>query len=340
MKLRLTRLARLHGCSCKLRERELIGLLSQLEEMPKEHPGMLLGPWDDAGAIKISDDIAYVTHLDFFTPIVDDPYSYGRIAACNASSDVFAKGALDRIGVLIIMGFPLKVPIETSRAILKGVIDFCKEVDASILGGHTIVNPWPIVGASVTATASPARLVSNSNAQPGDSLILTKPLGVQPVTAALRVPRRMKSLMPEVSADAVQKAASLAEQFMMMPNKGAAECMIDIGVNAATDVTGFGLIGHAGIMARRSSVNIEIHTLPVFEGAIQISKTLGFGLEQGKSAETSGGLLISVPRDKTPMLAQSLTRKGIPAYIIGEAKSGEGRAYIRRDPKIVNIDSI
>jgi selenide,water dikinase len=315
-------------------------LLPPLEQTSGRNPDLLLGVWDDAGAIRISGDSAYVTHLDFFTPIVDDPESYGKIAACNASSDVFAKGALNRIGVLVIMGLPPKVPLEIARAILKGIVDFCEAVDASVLGGHTIVNPWPIVGASVTATASPARLISNSNAQPGDSLILTKPLGVQPVMAALRVPRKMKTLIQEVSEDTVLKAASLAERFMAVPNKGAAECMMDAEVNAATDVTGFGLIGHAGIMARRSSVDIEVHTLPVFEGALQISKALGFGLEQGESAETSGGLLISIPRNRASELAESLARRGIPAYIVGEVKRGKGKAYVRRNPRIVEVNSI
>jgi selenide,water dikinase len=308
--------------------------------MPGENPDVLLGVWDDAGAIKISGDIAYVTHLDFFTPIVDDPYSYGRIATCNATSDIFAKGAVDRIGILVIMGLPLKMPLDTSRLILKGIHDFCKEVGASILGGHTIVNPWPIVGASVTATISPAKLISNSNAQPGDSLILTKPLGIQPAMAALRIPKRMRSLIQEVSEDVVLKAASLAEQSMMMPNKAAAECIVDTGVNAATDVTGFGLIGHAGIMARRSSVDIEIHTLPVFEGAMQISKALGFGLDEGRSAETSGGLLISLPRDRTTRLVDALARKGVSAHIVGEVKRGEGKALLRKDPRIVEIGSV
>jgi len=332
MQLRLTKLTQLHGCSCKLRQKDLWELLSGIE---CSGSNILFGIGDDAGAIKVQKGVAYVTHLDFFTPILDDPFTYGKIAACNAASDVFAKGAIENLGILTIMGFPAHFPLKIIRKILRGVCDFCKDVGAVVLGGHTIVNPWPIVGAAVTATAAPERLIRNSTACQGDVLVLTKPLGVQPVMAALRTPRRY--LVKTISYEKLKKVTDLAVKSMLMPNLKAAECLLEVAVHAATDVTGFGILGQARTMAKSSNVNIEIHTLPVFEGALELSNLLGYGLADGRSAETSGGLLISVSSQQQTNLLESLRRKHVPAYVVGEVKRGNGKAYLRKNPEITIV---
>jgi selenide,water dikinase len=324
-----------------VRERELERLLEGAGIMVPKMGKVLLGLGDDAGAVRIQKDLAYVTHTDFFTPIIDDPYLYGKIAVCNAASDVFAKGAVENIGILVIMGFPLKVPIETMQQVIRGIQDFCSEVNAAILGGHTITNPWPIVGAAVTASAHPDRLVGNSTAKPSDRLVLTKPLGTQPSMGALRVPEEMRNELTKLLPnEKIEGAISLAVESMTTPNKNAAEAMLEVEVDAATDITGFGILGHSGIMAKRSHVDIEIHTLPVINGTLALSKLFGYGLEEGTSAETSGGLLMSVPKGKLDNLRSALERRKVPAYEVGIAKKGVGEARLVKGAKVFEVSSL
>ena len=279
-----------------------------------------------------------VQHLDFFTPIIDDPYIQGQIAACNSASDVYAKGATDMIGVMIIMGNPVDTPDAVMRELMRGFADFCTSVHAPIVGGHTIVSPWPIMGGSVTAITEPSRIVYNSNAKPEDVLLLTKPLGTQPAMGVLRVPPEEEAdVVKEVPANVISKAIDRAIEVMTTPNKGAADAMVDVGVNAATDVTGFGFLGQADIMAKRSHTDILLHTLPAIRGTIPLSKLFGYGLEEGRSAETSGGLLISVAKEKAELLRASLKRRDIVAYEVGIVKEGTGHAVLSEDLRILEI---
>ena len=338
--VKLTQMVQLHGCSCKLRERELDKLLETAGIKFLKRDNILIGPGDDAGAIKIRADLAYVTHLDFFTPIIDDPYLYGKIAACNSASDVFVKGAVDDIGVLVIMGGPSEVSIEVLQRTLEGVRDFCKEVNAEILGGHTIVNPWPILGASVTATMHPKMIIRNSNAKPGDILILTKPLGTQPAMGAVRALEQMKDAVTSViSEKQVTDLRDFATKVMTTPNNYAGEAMLEVSVNASTDITGFGLMGQAAIMAKRSGVDIEIRILPVMEGTHKLSLLFGYGLDRGESAETSGGALISVPEKRKDRLISALEKRKVPAYEIGVVNKGTGHAVLAKEKKIIEITS-
>lgn len=309
-------------------ERELESLLKSagLLELEKLRPGaLLMGPGEDAGAVKISKRLVYVAHTDFFTPIVDDPYVYGRIAACNAASDVFAKGCTDNLGLLAILGAPLDMADEVLQKILMGMRDACVEMDASILGGHTIISPWPIAGGSVVGTAEIEQIVKNSTAKIGDTVFLTKPLGTQPLAAATRVPRRFKQeLLKTVSEPALSRAVSLAVEVMTTPNKLAAQLMRRVGVDACTDVTGFGVLSHTNIMAERSGVRIVIDQLPVIRGALELSKLFGYGLEEGRSSETSGGLLISAPPSHLHEFQSVFYAKGVPLFRIGRVETGVG----------------
>lgn len=277
-------------------------------------------------------------HLDFFTPIIDDPYEQGQIAACNSASDVYAKGALDVIGVMVIMGNPIDTPETVMRGLMRGFVDFCTSVQAPIVGGHTIVSPWPIMGGSITAITRPSQIVYNSTARPGDVLLLTKPLGTQPAMGVLRVPlEEEENVVNAVPARIVSQAIDRAIEIMTTPNKGAAEAMVEVGVNAATDVTGFGFLGQADILAKRSHVNIELHTLPAIQGTISLSKLFGYGLEEGKSAETSGGLLISVASENIEQLNASLEKRGVVAYEVGGVTEGTGHAVLSRDLQVLEV---
>ncbi|WP_414641338.1 selenide, water dikinase SelD [Candidatus Hecatella orcuttiae] len=331
-------MAELHGCNCKLGERDLKSLLEASGMFVPESGSLLLGPGDDAGSIRVRGDLAYVTHLDFFTPIVDDPYLYGKIAACNAASDVYVKGAVQNVGLLVIMGFPLEVSRETMQKALGGIRDFCSETGAQILGGHTIINPWPLLGAAVTATASPSQIIRNSTAKPGDLLFLTKPLGTQPAMGAVRSLAQMKEEITSVlSEDEVLAVGDFAAELMSTPNKGAAEAMLEVGVNAATDITGFGLLGQAKTMAKRSGVDILISRIPVIKGTLELSRLFGYGLEKGEAAETSGGVLVSVSRSRRELFVRSLEKRGIPAYQVGVVEEGKGTAAVEKDIELIEV---
>ena len=288
---------------------------------------------DDAGVYKLSDDLAIIQTIDFFTPIVDDPYDFGQIAVANALSDVYAMGGKPLIAMNVVC-FPIKKSdISILKDILKGGIDKMKEAGVTLVGGHSIEDAELKYGLSVTGTVHPKRLVTNSGAKVGDKLILTKPLGTGIISTALKAGKVGK----ETSAKVTKYMASL--------NKKASELMQEMGVHACTDITGFGFLGHAYQLARNSQVGIKINpnSVPIFAEVKDFAKKglCPGGLHRnrefyGKMVEfvslipdymqdilfdpqTSGGLLISLAAEAAEPLVIELRKAGIPdAAIIGE----------------------
>ena len=253
---------------------------------------------------------------------------------------MYAKGGLDILSVLVIMGMPENLPLEAQKEILKGFHDSCRSVDAPVVGGHTIICPWPIMGGSVTAIADITKVVLISTAKPGDKLVLTKPLGIQPIMRLLRLSdSQQEEIVNLISRDDLSKSIDLAIHIMTTSNRDAAIAMLDIGVNAATDVTGFGILGHALNMAEQSSVSIRINTLPVIRWAPKIAKAFGYPLLQGEAAETAGGLLISLPEDLVDRLLRALRRRGCEGYVIGDVQIGPGKALITEEVEVVEVPS-
>ena len=279
---------------------------------------------DDAAVYRLSDDKALVFTADFFTPIVDDPYDFGRIAAANALSDVYAVGGVP-FAALNIVCFPKDdLPAEILSEIMRGGREKAEEAGVVILGGHTIDDPEPKYGLSVTGSIHPDRVVTNAGARPGDRLVLTKPLGTGIISTAIK----RGAAQPDHVDAAVDQMAAL--------NGAAAEAMVEVGVNACTDVTGFGLLGHLLNIADASGVTVEIDYkgvpfLPGVEGYIDRGFVPG-GTERNlealcgsvewplnfadadklalADAQTSGGLAIAVPEDRVPDLQSALkTRK-------------------------------
>jgi len=281
-----------------------------------------------------------ITTTDFFTPIIDDPYVQGQIAACNATNDAYAKGGLTILSVLALMGMPESMPLGVQKEILKGFCDFCRSLNAPVLGGHTIICRWPIMGGAVTAIAEMDEIVLISKAQLGDKVILTKPLGIQPVMRLLRLSdSEQKEIASIVSEDELSNAIDLAIRVMTTSNRDAAFAMLETGVNAATDVTGFGLLGHASNMAEQSSVSIRINTLPVIRGAPQVANALGYPLLQGKASETAGGLLISLPKERVDQLLGALKERGVIGYVIGDVQKGQRKAFLDEDSEVLEVPS-
>ena len=248
--IKLTKLANCAGCGAKVGA----GVLSQLLEGLKVHhdENLLVGfdKSDDASVYKISDELAIVQTVDFFPPIMDDPYMFGAIAATNALSDIYAMGGEPRLA-LNVMAIPADMPKAVVQQILKGGYDKVYEAGALITGGHSILDPEPKYGLAVTGFVSPKRFITNSGAKPGDVLLLTKPIGIGILTTAAKAEL--------LSAE----ATAFAEKMMTTLNKAARDAMIKYRIHACTDVTGFGLLGHSCEMAQGSDVEMTFHVAQI-----------------------------------------------------------------------------
>src|SRR6476661_8777932 len=244
--LRLTSFARCAGCAAKLGPGDLAQALSGVPV--HADPRLLVGreSFDDAGIFVVRDDLALVQTVDFFAPIVDDPYDFGRIAAANALSDVYAMGG-EPLTALAIVGFPAgKLPIEVLTDILRGAHDTVRDAGAVVVGGHSIIDEEVKFGLSVTGQADPRHLLRNGDARPGDAAVLTKPLGTGLLATAAKAGRLDASALQALYAG------------MRALNRDASRAALARGIRCATDVTGFGLLGHASHIARASEVSIRI----------------------------------------------------------------------------------
>jgi len=292
----------------------------------------------------LNDGQALLFTTDFFTPIVDDPYDFGAVAAANALSDIYAMGGKP-LCALNLVGFPeTSLPAEVLREILRGGIEKAKEADCEIVGGHTIKTEEPIYGLAVVGEVHPDRIVSNAGARPGDLLVLTKPLGLGIISTANKQGKDTLAAM----RDAIATMTHL--------NAGAAGAMVEVGVHACTDVTGFGLLGHARnlLAASHAAATFELARIPIPQAARQYVRDgiapggshanwrfLNEWTEYGASvtkedqlllcdAQTSGGLLIAVAPERLERLLAALERAGALARaVIGRVEAGEpGRMHV------------
>lgn len=301
---------------------------------------MLSGPWEDAAVYRISEDSVLVETLDFFTPIVDEPEIQGQIAACNVTNDIYVMSVTKILNALAIMGVPKDMPLNVAKGILKGFSDFMGNLGVKLVGGQTILNPWPIIGGCAVGICSPEKIVYSRGAKPGDFLVLTKPLGIQPAMAAYRLMKEEDGrayLRNNTQEEIVEEAVAKAIQIMTTSNKPVAEAMQHVKVNAATDITGFGLKGHATNVAKLSNVDIRIEKLPVIKGTPALSKILGYPLLTGEASETAGGVLMSVAKQNLDNLLDHLGKRKVEAFVIGKVKRGSGKVVLAKDLEILEV---
>lgn len=298
-----------------------------------------LGAPDDAAVYRLSDDLALVQTVDFFPPIVDDPYTFGAIAAANALSDVYAMGGRP-ILALAIAGFPEDLPPAIMSAILQGGADKVAEAGAAVAGGHTVVDQEPKYGLCVTGLVHPERVTAKGGARPGDALLLTKPIGTGVITTAHK--RRL------VAAEHLDAAVA----SMLRLNRRAAELAASAPLHAATDITGYGLLGHADELARASGVGLRVRlaAIPLLPGALGyarqsifaggLARNYDFLMEAGRvrlaegletahamllfDPQTSGGLLLALPENAADELVERFGAAGEPVWRIGSVVEGEG----------------
>ncbi|MBQ7567892.1 selenide, water dikinase SelD [bacterium] len=338
--VRLTELCRCAGCAAKIRAKDIETVLRSLE-LPAD-PRVLAGHQaaDDAVIVQISPDLALVQTVDFFPPVVDDPRRYGRIAAANALSDVYAMGGTP-LSAMNIACFPTKkYGTELLAEILKGGLEKVLEAGAVLAGGHTIEDDEPKFGLAVTGTIDPRRIITKSAAQVGDILVLTKPLGTGVLNTAMRC------------GDLSDGSREALLGSMETLNSAAARAMVKTGVKCATDITGYGLLGHALEVARASGVDIELQSagVPLLPGTLEAYQNGYYpnGSYANRQyveafldvhcsvcddtvailadAQTSGGLLIAVASDRLEQLLAELDSNRVAGHIIGrclEASDGK-----------------
>jgi selenide, water dikinase len=315
------------GCAAKYSAARLDELLRGF--VPAEAENLLVGlsPADDAAVYKLDDERALVFTVDFFPPLVDDPATFGRIAATNALNDVFAMGGTPLLA-LSVAAFPEELPTEMLGAILAGADEQVRAAGAILAGGHTIRDAEPKYGLAVVGTVHPDGIWPKSSAQAGDALFLTKPLGTGLVLAA-------------------KGDATAAIELMTTLNAAAADALRPFTPNAVTDVTGFGLFGHAHEMADRSGVRIVVEDVPALAGALEAARagvrtggdrrnreyapveSEGVAeelLALGYDAQTAGGLLVSLPADKGLSLQTEFAARGLFLARVGRVEAGSGLA--------------
>jgi selenide,water dikinase len=306
---------------------------------PADYPDLLigLGELDDAAVWKLDDGRALVATTDFFTPVVDDPYDYGAIAAANALSDVYAMGGKPFLA-LNIAALPPHLPTEISAEILRGGAEKVREAGVALAGGHTVQDKEPKYGLMVLGFVHPDQIISKSGARPGDQLVISKPLGFGTVTTALK----REQVDPQDLAEAVS--------WMKRLNKTAAELAVEFGLHGGTDITGFSLLGHASEIANASGVRLRFFYdhIPLTRGAqsyaqqwifpggsmdnrLYYGSQVHFAAEIDEAsqmllfdAQTSGGLLLSVPAEKLTALLRRAAVLSQPLWVIGEVIEGQG----------------
>jgi selenide,water dikinase len=341
-RIRLTQLASCAGCAAKMGPDRLAQALLPLTA--DSHPDLIVGlqTSDDAAVFRMSDDQAIVQTVDFFPPIVDDPYSYGAIAATNSMSDVFAMNGSVLLA-LSVAAFPAEMSIEAITSIFEGAADKVREAGGIIAGGHTVIDEEPKYGLSVTGIVRPDRVWTKSGAQPGDVLVLTKPLGTGLITTALK---------NDVASEAhVAKAID----WMTTLNRAAQEAVTDLEIHACSDITGFSLAGHSSEIATKSDVGIELdsNSLPVIDGALEYARSgqVSGGMQrnlahfEGKRVrvansisgelrllcfdpQTSGGLLLSVSPAAADVIVGRFESRGLPYWMVGTVTDGSGVSIV------------
>ena len=332
--VRLTSFSHGAGCGCKLGPDDLADVLRRLAiPSPPDEVLVASDTGDDAAVWRLPDGSARVATLDFFTPIVDDPYDWGMIAATNAMSDVYAMGGAPFLALNIVSWPVDDLPMQMLGQVLQGGIDAAAKAGVAVLGGHSITDPEPKYGMVVLGTLDPARMLRNSTARPGDRLFLTKPLGLGLISTAVK--------RGGVSSELLATAVDL----MTTTNAAASEAMVEVAASAATDVTGFGLLGHLHkmLLASGCAAAVDAPMVPLIPGALELARTgvvpggtqrnLAFvrpATDFGEltnpeqlvlaDAQTSGGLLIATQNPDE--LRSAFRGRGVAFAQIGEVTTG------------------
>jgi len=359
---RLTRFADLKGRGCKVPQEVLLKLLegiaddgaaeynmddpfgSSVSAIPRIGIGMdsSITPLRHGG-------LSLVQTTDFFYTLVEDPYMQGKIACANVLSDLYAMGVTECDNMLMLLAVSTKMTEKERDVVMplmmRGFKDCALEAGTSVTGGQTVMNPWCTIGGVATTVCQPNEFIIPDSAMAGDVLVMTKPLGTQVALNAhqwLDQPERWNRIKLVVSEDDCKKAYQRAMDSMARLNRTVARLMHKYNAHGATDITGFGLLGHAQALARnqKNEVAFVIHNLPVIAKMAAVARACGnmFQLLQGNSAETSGGLLICLPREQAAAFCKDVEKQeGYPAWIVGIVEKGQRTGRIIDKPRVIEV---
>jgi len=294
-----------------------------------------------------------VSTTDYFYPLVDDPYMQGRIGAANVLSDLYAMGVINCDNVLMILAASTEMSKlqrdVCTKLMIEGFNDTVKEAESEVTGGQTVLNPWPIIGGAATSICTKEEIIMPISAVPGDLIVLTKPLGTQ---VAVNVSqwryqeKRWINVQDIITKEEAARAYEISIESMARLNRNAAKLMHKYGAHGATDVTGFGILGHGRNLAKNqvAPVHFEIHTLPIIRSMKEVDEKINmFSLMKGLSAETSGGLFVCLPPDRAEAFCKELEEiDGCPAWIIGRVitsneDQSKNSCNIMDNPTIITV---
>lgn len=284
----------------------------------------LSGDIEDAAIIPVpNSDLVMVKNIDIITPIVDEPDIMGEIAACNVTNDVFAMNVPEISGMLVFLGINTNTPMEIAEGILKGISNFMeKKINSKVVGGHTIYSEWPLIGGTATGFVEKNAIIRKYGVKRGDNLILSKPIGLQPVMAAYRLLKDMPEMLEGYSEKQLRKSIKLAIKIMTTSNRNVVKTIHSYKdfsfIHAMTDVTGFGLAGHLLEMLQNSNLSAVIETIPSIKLSERLSIDLGYAFDECTCAETAGGILMAVDPLNTEEFSNTLSSNGISNWTVGK----------------------
>lgn len=325
-------------------------LLKLLDAIPKtSNAESVIGVGLDSCVLKTRiPDVFLVQTTDFFYPLVCDIKAQGRIAAANVLSDLYAMGVTHCDNVLMLLAISLDMKAEERRIatalLIEGFTDACREAGTSVNGGQTVFGPWAIIGGVATSVCQKGDFIIPNAAEDGDVLVLTKPLGTQPAVNAFQWldTDGFERISDVITPEETVRAYRMAMHSMARLNLNGARLMSKYGAKGATDVTGFGLIGHAGNLAafQTNKVDFVIDVLPIIPKMVAVNSKFNFRLLEGFSAETSGGLFVVLPREASAAFCRELEAlDGVPAWVVGRVVPGTGQALIASDVKILDAST-
>jgi len=283
-----------------------------------------MGDMEDAAVLPIPQtELVLVKNIDIMTPIIDDPFVMGEIAACNVTNDIFALNVPEISGMLIFLAIQTHTPIEVAEGILMGIKSFMeKKLNSRVVGGHTIYSGWPLMGGEANGIAHKDSIIPKFGVKEGDKLILTKPIGLQAIMAAYRIQKDFPDILEHYSRSELNQSIDLAIKIMTTSNQKVVKTIHSYEdfsfVHAMSDVTGFGLAGHLEEMLQHSNLSALITKTPSIILSKNLSEELGYSFDDCTCHETAGGMLISVDSDHIEEFSNNLAQHGVMNWIIGE----------------------
>jgi len=278
---------------------------------------------EDAAIVPVPNtDMIQVKSIDIFTPLVDEPEIMGEIAACNVTNDIFAMNVPEVSGMLVFLAINKNTPMHIAEGILRGIDRFMEQkINSKVVGGHTIYSEWPLIGGEASGFVNKNQLIRKHGVKNGDKLLLTKPIGLQPIMAAYRLQKDFPDMLKEYSSNELKTSIELAINLMTTSNQGVVKTIYTYEdfsfIHAMTDVTGFGLSGHLKEMLQNSELSAIIETIPSIKLSKSLSEELGYAFDDCLCSETAGGMLLAIDPSKEEDFSNALSSNGISNWTVG-----------------------